>query len=56
VVVRLFDAEVLGRPGTRLVLDHVGFGEGAEWDAAYAYFDAAWDKVLDRLAPKEPLT
>jgi uncharacterized protein YndB with AHSA1/START domain len=27
---------------TRLRLTHSGWGEGPEWDAAYAYFDKAW--------------
>lgn len=49
VVIRLSDRE---GGGTELALDHVGFGEGAEWDAAFAYFDAAWERVLDRLASR----
>ena len=35
--------------GTRVTRTHVGWGEGGEWDAAYAYFDRAWDLVLSRL-------
>jgi uncharacterized protein YndB with AHSA1/START domain len=31
-----------GAGRTRLRLTHSGWGEGAEWDAAYAYFDKAW--------------
>jgi uncharacterized protein YndB with AHSA1/START domain len=27
---------------TRLVFTHGGWGDGPEWDAAYAYFDKAW--------------
>lgn len=27
---------------TRLVFTHAGWGDGPEWDAAYAYFDKAW--------------
>src|SRR5206468_6137527 len=27
---------------TRLRFTHAGWGEGPEWDAAYAYFDDAW--------------
>lgn len=35
---------------TRLVLFHVGWGDGAEWDRAYDYFDHAWRAtVLPRL-------
>jgi uncharacterized protein YndB with AHSA1/START domain len=31
---------------TRLRFTHAGWGEGPEWDAAYAYFDSAWGKVV----------
>ena len=31
---------------TRVTLHHTGWGEGGEWDKAYAYFDRAWGKVL----------
>lgn len=34
---------------TRLTLTHVGWGEGGEWDGAYAYFDKAWAAVLANL-------
>jgi len=34
---------------TRLSLHHVGWGDGGEWDKAYAYFDKAWDHVLGNL-------
>ncbi len=34
---------------TRVTLTHVGWGEGGEWDEAYAYFDKAWDGVLANL-------
>lgn len=27
---------------TRIRLHHVGWGDGGEWDRAYAYFDRAW--------------
>lgn len=30
-------------------LTHLGWGEGSEWDQAYAYFTQAWDVVLARL-------
>lgn len=38
-------------PGTtRLRFSHTGWGTGDEWDRAYAYFDAAWNRlVLPRL-------
>src|SRR5262252_4727510 len=35
--------------GTRVTLTHVGWGDGGEWDKAYAYFDKAWDRVLSSL-------
>ena len=31
---------------TRVTLHHTGWGEGGEWDKAYAYFDRAWGNVL----------
>ena len=46
VVVRLF--EVDGQ-STRVTLHHTGWGEGGEWDKAYAYFDRAWGNVLGNL-------
>lgn len=34
---------------TRVTLHHTGWGDGGEWDQAYAYFDRAWDGVLRKL-------
>lgn len=34
---------------TRVTLHHTGWGDGGEWDKAYAYFDKAWDGVLGNL-------
>ena len=34
---------------TRVVLHHSGWGEGGQWDGAYAYFDKAWGNVLANL-------
>lgn len=34
---------------TRVSLHHTGWGEGGEWDKAYAYFDNAWGNVLANL-------
>lgn len=31
-----------GEKKTRLVFTHGGWGDGPEWDAAFAYFDKAW--------------
>ena len=46
VVVRF---EPLGERSTRITLHHSGWGEGGEWDKAYAYFDRAWGHVLGNL-------
>lgn len=34
---------------TQVVLHHTGWGDGGEWDKAYAYFDRAWAGVLANL-------
>jgi len=34
---------------TRITLHHTGWGEGGEWDKAYAYLDRAWGGVLGNL-------
>jgi uncharacterized protein YndB with AHSA1/START domain len=34
---------------TRVRLHHTGWGEGGQWDQAYAYFDKAWGGVLANL-------
>lgn len=46
VVVRLLPA---GGGQTRVTLHHTGWGDGGEWDKAYAYFDRAWGFVLGNL-------
>jgi uncharacterized protein YndB with AHSA1/START domain len=46
VVVRLADID--GK-STRVGLHHTGWGDGAEWDKTYAYFDRAWAYVLANL-------
>lgn len=46
VVVRFFPLDD-GR--TRVTLHHVGWGDGGEWDQAYAYFDRAWSGVMASL-------
>lgn len=35
---------------TLLKLTHLGWGQGQEWDQAFAYFMQAWQIVLGRLA------
>jgi len=45
VVVRLFPVE----GGTRVTLRHDGWGDGGEWDQAFAYFSKAWPGVLANL-------
>ncbi len=39
----------LGERQTRVTLHHTGWGDGGEWDKAYAYFDRAWGNVLANL-------
>jgi hypothetical protein len=39
----------VGERQVRLALTHIGWGEGGEWDKAYAYFDRAWGNVLGNL-------
>jgi uncharacterized protein YndB with AHSA1/START domain len=34
---------------TLVTLHHGGWGDGGEWDKAYAYFDKAWGNVLANL-------
>jgi uncharacterized protein YndB with AHSA1/START domain len=34
---------------TRVVMHHLGWGQGGDWDKVYAYFDKAWDFVLGNL-------
>ena len=46
VVVRLH--EIDGQ-STRVTIHHTGWGDGGEWDKAYAYFDRAWGVVLGNL-------
>jgi uncharacterized protein YndB with AHSA1/START domain len=47
VVVRFKD---LGNGQTKVTLTETGWGEGEEWDQAFAYFSSAWqDVVLPRL-------
>jgi uncharacterized protein YndB with AHSA1/START domain len=46
VVVRLAP---VGERETRVTLHHTGWGDGGQWDQAYAYFDRAWGNVLGNL-------
>jgi len=46
VVVRF---EALGDKSTKVTLHHTGWGDGGEWDKAYAYFDRAWSNVLGNM-------
>jgi uncharacterized protein YndB with AHSA1/START domain len=39
----------LAERSTEVSLHHTGWGEGGEWDRAYAYFDRAWGGVLGSL-------
>ena len=40
------DLAAIDAARTRLRFTHSGWGEGPEWDAAYAYFDSAWNKFV----------
>ena len=46
VIVRM---EPVDAQQTRVILHHTGWGDGGEWDKAYAYFDRAWGNVLGNL-------
>jgi uncharacterized protein YndB with AHSA1/START domain len=46
VIVRF---EPVGERQTRVTLHHTGWGDGGEWDQAYAYFDRAWGHALANL-------
>jgi uncharacterized protein YndB with AHSA1/START domain len=46
VIVRF---ETIGERHTRVSLHHTGWGDGGEWDQAYAYFERAWGFVLGNL-------
>lgn len=46
VVVRF---EPVSDKETRVLLHHTGWGDGGQWDQAYAYFDRAWPRVLENL-------
>lgn len=46
VIVRF---EPLDEKRTRVTLHHTGWGDGGEWDRAFAYFDRAWGQVLGNL-------
>jgi uncharacterized protein YndB with AHSA1/START domain len=46
VVIRL---QPVSERETRVTLHHTGWGDGGEWDKAYAYFDRAWGNVLANL-------
>lgn len=46
VIVRF---EPVDAASTRVSLHHTGWGDGGEWDQAYAYFDKAWAGVLANL-------
>ncbi len=34
---------------TKVMLDHLDWLDGEKWDEAYAYFDHAWNIVLNSL-------
>ena len=46
VVVQLHD---LDKSRTRVILTHLGFGQGQGWDQVHHYFTEVWPIVLGRL-------
>jgi uncharacterized protein YndB with AHSA1/START domain len=42
----VLEFETVGEHATRLRFTHQGWGDGGEWDSAYAYFDNAWRAVV----------
>jgi uncharacterized protein YndB with AHSA1/START domain len=43
VIVRF---EPVGDKAVRVTLHHTGWGDGGQWEQAYAYFDRSWGNVL----------
>jgi len=41
--------EPISEKQTRVTMHHTGWGDGGEWDKAFAYFDRAWGNVLANL-------
>jgi len=39
----------MGDNETQVTLTHLGWGDGGEWDKAYAYFDRSWGNVMANL-------
>ena len=46
VIVRL---KPVGEGETQVSMAHLGWGDGGQWDQAYAYSDKAWEQVLGNL-------
>ncbi|MDH4222485.1 MAG: SRPBCC domain-containing protein [candidate division Zixibacteria bacterium] len=46
-VILLFKELKSGR--VKVILSHLGWGKGKNWDKLYEYFDQAWSYVLDNL-------
>lgn len=46
------DFEAVGDGQTKLNLKHLGWDEGEDWDANFAYFSKAWPYVLDACAKR----
>ena len=43
------DFKALEDHKTEITLHHLGWKQGEEWEAVYAYFDKAWERVLEWL-------
>lgn len=41
--------EEAGENQVRVILSHIGWGKGEDWDKLYEYFDEAWSRVLENL-------
>jgi uncharacterized protein YndB with AHSA1/START domain/predicted enzyme related to lactoylglutathione lyase len=41
--------KTIGESQTEVALTHLGWQDTAEWQAVHAYFDKAWDYVLDKM-------
>lgn len=41
--------EPISASQTRVLFDHLGWGQGDEWDRVYDYFDRTWGYVLENL-------
>lgn len=43
--------EPVGEDQTRVSIRHDGWGEGGQWEDAYAYFEPNWSAIIDMMQP-----